>query len=67
MRTPVQDSGGSALPANDCSGAYTFHFSQSYMLGQSLSAGTTMSARITLALMHLGAAAVLIPTLRRIG
>ena len=32
-----------------------------------LSAGTTMSARITLALMHLGAAAVLIPTLRRIG
>ncbi len=32
-----------------------------------LSAGTTMSARVTLVLMHLAAAAVLIPTLRRAG
>ncbi len=31
-----------------------------------LSAGTTMSARITLVLMHLAAGAVLIPTLRRV-
>jgi hypothetical protein len=26
IRTPIQSSGGSALPANDCSGAYSLAF-----------------------------------------
>jgi hypothetical protein len=42
IRTPVQDSGGTALPASDCTGVYSFHFSQAYMASQSLTAGTTV-------------------------
>jgi Tol biopolymer transport system component len=38
VRTPVQDSGGSAS-GDDCSGSYSFHFTQSYMTSRGLSAG----------------------------
>jgi FG-GAP repeat protein len=41
-RTPGQSSAGAALPTNDCSGTYSFHFSQSYMITKGLTAGTTV-------------------------
>ena len=43
-RTPVRDSGGSGGGA-DCSGAYSFHFSRSYMLAVALQAGDTLYAQ----------------------
>lgn len=41
VRTPVQTSGGSAS-GTDCSGSYSFHFSQSYMAAQGLIPGDTV-------------------------
>ena len=43
-RTPVQDSGGNAPPL-DCSGAYSFHFSQAYMASKLIPAGTQLYAQ----------------------
>ena len=40
-RTPGQNSGGPAGPA-DCTGSYSFHFSQAYMASKSITAGTTL-------------------------
>lgn len=45
VRTPIQDSGGSALPFADCSGAYDFHFSQSYIASKGLTPGTLLYAQ----------------------
>ena len=39
-RTPVQNSGGSAPPTNNCSGTYSFHFAQPYMAHHGLAVGT---------------------------
>lgn len=44
IRAPVQNSGGSASGL-DCSGAYSFHFSQAYMAAQSLALGTTVNCQ----------------------
>jgi hypothetical protein len=44
VRTAAQLSGGN-LPANDCSGSYSFHFSHTYMAAQLLYAGTTVYAQ----------------------
>ena len=38
-RTPVQFSGGNTPPANDCSGAYAFAFTQAYLVGAGVAAG----------------------------
>jgi Tol biopolymer transport system component len=43
-RTPGQNSGGSAT-GNDCTGTYSYHFTQSYMLQQLLGANTTVYAQ----------------------
>ncbi len=40
-RTGVQFSGGNP-PPNDCSGAYSFHFSQAYMTAKALTPGVTV-------------------------
>jgi hypothetical protein len=44
-RTPGQNSYGSPLPAQDCTGTYAFHFSQAYMLAQLLPQGTHVRAQ----------------------
>lgn len=44
-RTSGQISGGSPPPANDCSGSYSYHFSQVYMAANALSAGTAVYAQ----------------------
>jgi len=44
-RTPAQNSGGSALPVIDCSGAYSYFFSHAYMNAHSITAGTTVYAQ----------------------
>lgn len=44
-RTPGQHSGGTAPPAVDCSGTYSFHFSQTYMLQHLLPSNTTVFAQ----------------------
>ncbi|MBI5434720.1 MAG: hypothetical protein HZA52_17945 [Planctomycetes bacterium] len=44
LRKPVFSSGGSAA-GDDCSGAYSAHFDQAYMAGQSLQAGDTVCAQ----------------------
>jgi hypothetical protein len=41
-RTPIAASGGTPFPANDCSGFYSFHFSQAYMVSEGLSPGITL-------------------------
>jgi hypothetical protein len=41
-RTPIAASGGTPFPANDCTGFYSFHFSQAYMVSEGLSPGTTL-------------------------
>jgi len=43
-RTPVQGSGGSS-PPTDCSGTYSFHFSQAYMASKLIPAGTQLYAQ----------------------
>ncbi len=43
-RTSVQNSGGSSTGL-DCSGSYSFHFSQAYMSSQGLLPGTTVKAQ----------------------
>jgi Tol biopolymer transport system component len=43
-RTPAQNSGGNPLPT-DCSGAYSFHFSQAYMAANSVAPGATLYAQ----------------------
>jgi predicted lipoprotein with Yx(FWY)xxD motif len=45
VRTPVQLSGGTPPPVNDCTGSYSFHFSQAYLSAQGLTAGTTVHAQ----------------------
>jgi hypothetical protein len=43
-RTPGQNSGGSPT-GSDCTGAYSYHFTQNYMLQQLLGANTTVYAQ----------------------
>lgn len=45
VRTAAQGSGGSAFPANDCSGTYTFFFSQAYMATHAVVASDTIYAQ----------------------
>jgi hypothetical protein len=45
LRTPVQSSGGSAPPANDCSGTYSFFFSHALMSQASLLPGSEVCAQ----------------------
>lgn len=45
VRTAVQGSGGSALPANDCSGSYAFHLTHGYLSAHSLGTGSTIYAQ----------------------
>ena len=45
IRGPVLDSGGLVPPWNDCSGAYSFHFSHALMNSRGLTAGTTLYAQ----------------------
>ena len=40
-RTAIQFSGGNP-PPSDCSGSYSFHFSQAYMAAQALTPGVTV-------------------------
>ena len=44
IRTPHQDSGGNPPPP-DCIGSYSFHFSQTYMAGKFITAGTQLYAQ----------------------
>jgi hypothetical protein len=44
-RTAGQDSGGTALPANDCSGTYAFTFSHAYMASKGLLPGASIHAQ----------------------
>lgn len=44
VRTPAQNSGGSTS-GTDCTGTYSYHFSQSYMIQQLLAANTTIYAQ----------------------
>lgn len=44
-RTPVQSSGGSAQPATDCSGTFSYLFSQSEMVGGPMAMGRTFFAQ----------------------
>jgi len=44
-RTPGQNSGGTPAPAQDCTGTYSYHFTQSYMLAQLLPPGTRAYAQ----------------------
>jgi hypothetical protein len=44
VRTPAQNSGGNP-PPNDCSGTYSFHFSQAYMISKGLAPGTSVYAQ----------------------
>jgi hypothetical protein len=44
VRTPTQASGGTQGP-DDCSGGYSFHFTQAYLASQFLSAGSTVYAQ----------------------
>ncbi len=45
IRTGPMPSGGSAQPALDCTGSYSFHFSSFYMAQRGLSAGLTIYAQ----------------------
>ncbi len=45
IRTLGQNSGGTALPAADCSGTYAFNFTQSYMAANGVVAGTTVNTQ----------------------
>ena len=44
VRTPIQPSGGNP-PPDDCSGTYSFHFSQAYMAANGLAPGTSVYAQ----------------------
>jgi len=44
IRTIMQDSGGNPPPP-DCSGSYSFHFSQAYMASKSIAAGMQLYAQ----------------------
>jgi hypothetical protein len=44
IRTSIQSSGGNP-PPSDCSGSYSYHFSQAYMTSHFLSAGSTVYAQ----------------------
>jgi Tol biopolymer transport system component len=45
VRTPLQNSEGSVRPVNDCSGVYSFHFTQTYMARNFLGAGSEVFAQ----------------------
>jgi hypothetical protein len=45
VRTPVQDSGGSATPVQDCSGTFDFAFTHAYMGAHGLGAASTVYAQ----------------------
>lgn len=45
LRTPSISSGGSALPANDCSGVYAFTFTTAYMNSVGMAPGQTRYAQ----------------------
>ncbi len=45
IRTLGQNSGGTPAPAQDCSGAYSYHFTQSYMVAQLLPPSTRVYAQ----------------------
>jgi hypothetical protein len=45
VRTPLTSSGGSALPANDCSGQYAFTFTTAYMNSYGIAAGDTIDCQ----------------------
>jgi Tol biopolymer transport system component len=45
IRTGAMPSGGSAQPALDCTGSYSFHFSSFYMAQRGLGAGLTIYAQ----------------------
>lgn len=42
VRTQVTESGGSALPANDCSGTFRFDFTGAYLASNGLGAGSSL-------------------------
>lgn len=42
IRTPVVSSGGTALPASDCSGSYRFDFTSAYIASRGLVPGSTI-------------------------
>jgi hypothetical protein len=44
-RTGIQSSGGSVPPTQDCSGAYSFHFSQAFMANELITAGSNIYAQ----------------------
>ncbi len=44
-RTPGQDSGGSPVPASDCSGHYAFSFTHVYMTSKGLVAGLSVKSQ----------------------
>ncbi len=44
-RTPVQDAGGSALPTIDCSGGYSFAFTNAYAIQHNLTSADTIYAQ----------------------
>ena len=42
VRTPTQSAGGTTLPAIDCTGTYSFAFTQAYMTSKGLTVGSTV-------------------------
>lgn len=45
IRTPMQNSGGTPPPPSDCTGSYSYHFTQAYMASHLLGPGSTVYAQ----------------------